>query len=250
MHLAAALGTELVAIFGPTPPERFGPWPLDNPRHYVVQAPASGLAGLEVGEVFALVEAALAADREEAPAEAPAETTASIQSVAKGKSSAADAREAPIEIKLFEPRHAEPFRRLNLDWIERFFEVEEQDRRMLGDPQQAIIAHGGEIVAAEAGGEVVGVGALQFIEPGYYEIAKMAVDPAWQGRGIGRKIMARLIERARELDAVRLLILTNTRLGPALHLYREFGFQEIPTPKDSHYQRVDISFELQLTPES
>jgi N-acetylglutamate synthase-like GNAT family acetyltransferase len=147
-----------------------------------------------------------------------------------------------VRIVAFEPRHAVDFRRLNLAWIESYFAVEEQDRRVLGDPQQAIVAPGGDIVVAEAGGEVVGVGALQFIEPGYYEIAKMAVDPAWQGRGVGRMLLARLIDRARELGAKRLLILTNTKLGPALHLYRAFGFQEIPIPADQHYVRVDIAF--------
>lgn len=60
MHLAAALGTETVAIFGPTPPERFGPWPLTNPRHHVVQAPETGLSRLAVEKVFAPVAAALA----------------------------------------------------------------------------------------------------------------------------------------------------------------------------------------------
>ncbi|MDP0496891.1 MAG: GNAT family N-acetyltransferase [Verrucomicrobiota bacterium JB024] len=148
-----------------------------------------------------------------------------------------------VRIVAFEPRHAADFRRLNLAWIEKYFAVEAQDRRVLGDPQQAIVAPGGEIVVAEADGEVVGVGALQFIEPGYYEVAKMAVDPAWQGRGVGRKVLARLIARAGELGAKRLLILTNTRLGPALHLYRAFGFTEIAIPADQHYQRVDIAFE-------
>ncbi|QYY35686.1 GNAT family N-acetyltransferase [Ruficoccus sp. ZRK36] len=151
-----------------------------------------------------------------------------------------------VTVKLFEPHHAEPFRRLNLDWIERYFAVEEQDRRMLGDPQAAIIEPGGQIVVAEAEGQVVGVGALQLIEPGYYEIAKMAVDPAWQGHGIGRKVMAKLIACAREKSARRLLILTNTRLGPALHLYRAFGFKEIPIPEDQHYKRVDITFGMEL----
>ncbi|MGE9292607.1 MAG: glycosyltransferase family 9 protein [Puniceicoccales bacterium] len=62
MHLAAAVGTELVAIFGPTPPERFGPWPLSNPRHHVVRAPVAGLNALSVEDVFAPVAAALAGE--------------------------------------------------------------------------------------------------------------------------------------------------------------------------------------------
>jgi lipopolysaccharide heptosyltransferase II len=33
MHLAAAVGTPVVAIFGPTSPQEYGPYPPDDPRH-------------------------------------------------------------------------------------------------------------------------------------------------------------------------------------------------------------------------
>ncbi|HEX4208356.1 MAG TPA: lipopolysaccharide heptosyltransferase II [Ktedonobacteraceae bacterium] len=33
MHLAAAVGIPVIAIFGPTSPQEYGPYPLDDPRH-------------------------------------------------------------------------------------------------------------------------------------------------------------------------------------------------------------------------
>ncbi|GCE13478.1 lipopolysaccharide heptosyltransferase II [Tengunoibacter tsumagoiensis] len=36
MHLAAAVGTPVIAIFGPTSPAEYGPYPLDNPRHIAI----------------------------------------------------------------------------------------------------------------------------------------------------------------------------------------------------------------------
>ncbi|MEM8550562.1 MAG: glycosyltransferase family 9 protein [Verrucomicrobiota bacterium] len=51
MHLAAALGKPLLALFGPTPPERFGPWPMDDPRHHVMRAPQGELARLTTESV-------------------------------------------------------------------------------------------------------------------------------------------------------------------------------------------------------
>ena len=33
MHLAAAVGTSVIAIFGPTSPQEYGPYPLDDPQH-------------------------------------------------------------------------------------------------------------------------------------------------------------------------------------------------------------------------
>jgi ADP-heptose:LPS heptosyltransferase len=46
MHLAAAMGRRVLALFGPTDPKRFGPFPLDNPRHRVLRAPNGDLAAL------------------------------------------------------------------------------------------------------------------------------------------------------------------------------------------------------------
>jgi lipopolysaccharide heptosyltransferase II len=36
MHLAAAVGTPVIAIFGPTSPEEYGPYPPDDPAHIVI----------------------------------------------------------------------------------------------------------------------------------------------------------------------------------------------------------------------
>jgi ADP-heptose:LPS heptosyltransferase len=41
-HLATALGTPSVVLFGPTAPERWGP-PVDRVRHSVVWAGTTGL---------------------------------------------------------------------------------------------------------------------------------------------------------------------------------------------------------------
>ncbi|TAG10866.1 MAG: lipopolysaccharide heptosyltransferase family protein [Verrucomicrobia bacterium] len=52
MHLSAAVGNKVLAIFGPTSPLRFGPWPLDSPRTSSVQAPNGVLANLSAQQVL------------------------------------------------------------------------------------------------------------------------------------------------------------------------------------------------------
>src|SRR5690606_33066989 len=52
MHLSAAFGNRVLAIFGPTSPKRFGPWPLDSPRTKCVVAPGGRLADLEPTDVL------------------------------------------------------------------------------------------------------------------------------------------------------------------------------------------------------
>jgi ADP-heptose:LPS heptosyltransferase len=46
MHLSAAVGNRVLAIFGPTSPERFGPWPPQSPHNASIVAPAGVLADL------------------------------------------------------------------------------------------------------------------------------------------------------------------------------------------------------------
>ncbi len=53
MHLAAAMGVKVLAIFGPTDPALFGPYPVGSPRNQVVQAPVGDLKLLSAKEVYA-----------------------------------------------------------------------------------------------------------------------------------------------------------------------------------------------------
>jgi ADP-heptose:LPS heptosyltransferase len=52
MHLSAAVGNRALAIFGPTSPDRFGPWPPGSPRTASVVAPGGALADLTPQAVF------------------------------------------------------------------------------------------------------------------------------------------------------------------------------------------------------
>lgn len=56
MHLAAAMHRPITAIFGPTKPERYGPYPLSEPRNQVVMADSEDLSLLTPDTVLASVE--------------------------------------------------------------------------------------------------------------------------------------------------------------------------------------------------
>ena len=155
----------------------------------------------------------------------------------------------PSEIRIvtYEPRHARAFRDLNLDWIEEHFEVEEMDRRQLFHPDEAILRPGGAILVAEDPDGVLGVCALVQEGPVRYQVSKMAVRRDLRGRGIGRRLLTEVIAHARALGAKELFIVSNTRLAPALHLYRELGFAEVPPPEDPEYARCNVALELRLS---
>ena len=56
MHLSAASGNRVLAIFGPTSPSRFGPFPLSASKHRAVAAPGGQLDRLEPAAVLAALE--------------------------------------------------------------------------------------------------------------------------------------------------------------------------------------------------
>ena len=148
----------------------------------------------------------------------------------------------------FRPELAGAFKALNAAWISRFFVLEPKDIAVLDDPVGKIIAPGGHIFFVTDAGEPVGCCALQALEDGGFEVAKMAVAETHQGRGLGRVLMQACVDRARAVGAPRLYIETNSALGPALGLYRSFGFVELAgkTRGPGDYARVDVWMELRL----
>ena len=151
-----------------------------------------------------------------------------------------------VEIIDFRPELAGAFKALNEAWITTLFALEPKDRLVLGDPQGQILDKGGRVLFAVEDGDVVGCCALMAMADGGFEVAKMAVADAYKGRGLGRALMAGCVERARAAGAPRLYLETNSSLGPALGLYRAFGFVEIIPESPSPYARADVIMELKL----
>ena len=151
-----------------------------------------------------------------------------------------------IVVRDFRPGDEAAFRDINLEWIERFFVVEDKDRETLSNPQKYFLDPGGAIFMAMDGDDPVGAVALIVMDAGSVELSKMGVRPVAQGKGAGRMLIAAAVNRAREMGMKRVYIETNSILAPALKLYRDAGFvplkERIPTP----YARADVQLELLL----
>ena len=119
------------------------------------------------------------------------------------------------------PEHQRAFRELNKAWIEQYFVMEEADFKALDNPEPYILHKGGAIVVALCNNEVAGVCALIKLndEKYDYELAKMAVSPKFQGRGIGYILGKGIIEKAKQLKAKTIYLESNTKLIPAINLY-------------------------------
>jgi len=64
------------------------------------------------------------------------------------------------------------------------------------------------------------------IGDGIGEVVAVAVDPPWQGRGIGRQLMHAIVEDARGMGIRLLLLKTAIRNLSAQALFRKIGFEE------------------------
>lgn len=150
-----------------------------------------------------------------------------------------------VQILDFDPAYREPFKQLNLAWIEKYFKVEEPDLRALSNPESYIIAKGGRVFFAQYQGRIVGTCALLKESNDVYELAKMAVDPDVQGKQIGKKLCLHSIEAARQMGARRVYLESNTKLTPALELYKKVGFYKVESTP-SPYQRANIKMQIDL----
>jgi putative acetyltransferase len=151
-----------------------------------------------------------------------------------------------VQIVTYRDELRPDFERLNRDWIERWFVLEPPDLEVFRDPRRLILDPGGEIFFVVDDGGVQGTCAVVRHGPDAFELAKMAVSEAARGRGYGDLLMEAAIGFARGAGARRLMLVSNTRLEPAIRLYRKHGFVEVPIEGPHGYARVDIQLELAL----
>ena len=151
-----------------------------------------------------------------------------------------------VTIVEFDELYASDFASLNYQWIEEYFVVEPHDKEMLDNPAEYIIEKGGQIFFAIVDDETAGTVALINERDDRFELAKMAVSPAFRGRGIGDKLIEACVRYAKRSGKSSIVLLSNTLLTPAINLYRKHGFLETPQNEGSPYERVNIRMELAI----
>ncbi|WP_238707507.1 GNAT family N-acetyltransferase [Chryseobacterium viscerum] len=150
-----------------------------------------------------------------------------------------------VTIISYQPEYKEVFKVLNEEWIKTFFVMEPGDYKLLDHPEEEILNKGGHIAFALLNGEAVGTCALVKTEdnPLTFELSKMAVSPKAQGKKLGYLLGNALVEKAKELNAEKVFLVTNSILVPAIKLYEKLGFIHTPIGK-AEYDRADVRMEL------
>jgi DNA-binding MarR family transcriptional regulator/N-acetylglutamate synthase-like GNAT family acetyltransferase len=167
------------------------------------------------------------------------------RSLAERVASLAAPADHGLTLRDFTDDLAEPFHRINAEWIEEMFALEDNDIRLLSNPRELIVDKGGVILFADTPDlGVVGTCALMKMKDGWFELTKMGVSKAARGRKVGEFLLAQALERATAMGIERLYLLTNTQCAAAIHLYEKLGFQhdaEIMATFGGRYARCDVA---------
>lgn len=126
------------------------------------------------------------------------------------------------------------------------FELDFQDfDRELADLPGAYAPPRGALLVARIGGEVSGCVALRPLTQEICELKRLFVHPTARGAGLGRRLMAAVVEEARRLGYGRMRLDTTPGMETAQRLYEELGFGE--TAPYTHNPVAGTRFlELQL----
>jgi putative acetyltransferase len=114
----------------------------------------------------------------------------------------------------------------------------------IADIETHYLKRGGvfEIIEDEQG-NLLGTCGLYPLDAETIELRKMYFDKILRGRGFGKKMLERMIEKSRELGFKRIYLETATILKEATHLYEKYGFK--PT-EEKHTPRCDAAYSLDI----
>jgi putative acetyltransferase len=150
-----------------------------------------------------------------------------------------------IRIIAYERKYHGDYKRLNLDWLEQYHLTESHDLEILDNPEEKIITPGGCLFLALDNDKVIGTAGLMKENADKLELVKMTVDPAYRGHGIGKQLLEHCLVKARELNANKIFLYSNSQLKTALKLYEQYGFAYV-TVTDSPLLTADVKMELNL----
>jgi ribosomal protein S18 acetylase RimI-like enzyme len=86
------------------------------------------------------------------------------------------------------------------------------------------IARADLLTVAEAGGQVVGYQLSTPSQPGAH-LARLAVQPGWQGQGIGRALVRHLLDYANHRNYREVTVNTQDTNAASLNVYQQLGFR-------------------------
>ena len=153
--------------------------------------------------------------------------------------------ENTIEIIDYDEKYHSDFKRMNLEYLDKYNLTESHDLIILDNPGEIILGRGGFLWLAKAGEEIVGTVGIMPEGHGIFELIKMCVAESWRGRGISKLLMETCLQKVKELGGDKLFLFSNHQLQTALELYKKYGFKNVEVT-DSPFETADVKMELEF----
>jgi ribosomal protein S18 acetylase RimI-like enzyme len=100
----------------------------------------------------------------------------------------------------------------------------------------------GIIYVIEEDQNVIGMGAITTLEEGIGEIKRMYIRPQYRGKGLGKEMLGKLVERGKTFGFTKIRLETADFFEVARHLYQSIGFEDI-----EEYLGGEVSLSLRNT---
>jgi len=150
-----------------------------------------------------------------------------------------------IEIIGYDEKFHADFKRMNLEYLDKYNLTESHDMIILDNPEETVIGRGGFLWLAKAGEEIVGTVGIMPEGHGIFELIKMCVAESWRGKGISKLLMETCLQKVKELGGEKLFLFSNHQLQTALKLYTKYGFKNVEVT-DSPFETADVKMELEF----
>lgn len=152
-----------------------------------------------------------------------------------------------MKIVPYDKKFKQDFVEMNKLWISQMFEIEQEDLRELESIEKSLENGGNIFFAIDDNENVLACCMIAPRDDGDWEIMKFAARGMYTGTGAGSACLQACIDYAKELNLKRIIIVSNRKCVQAIHLYRKFGFVEMPVDKEKFpFERADIAFEMFL----
>ena len=138
-----------------------------------------------------------------------------------------------LSIRQAEPLDAAAICRIYNQGIEDRVATLETELRTPGERLEWLEAHGARhpVLVAVADGQVAGWGSLNRFNPrpAYDHVADLSVyvERDWRGRGVGRRLLERLVETARGLGYHKMVLAAFPTNAAGIALYERLGFSTV-----------------------
>lgn len=149
-----------------------------------------------------------------------------------------------MKIVPYDKKYKKDFIEMNKAWISEMFAMEPTDEKELENIEESIEKGGQIFFALDDQEHVMACCMIAPRADGDWEIMKFAARGMYTGTGAGSACLQACISYARAKKIPKIIIVSNRKCTHAIHLYRKYGFKEVPVDKKKFpFERADIAFE-------